>query len=111
MNTEEKDATFIAHTYSRYPVCFVKGKGSHLIDEEGKDYIDMGSGIGVDIFGVADEKWMDAVTSQLHVLNHVSNLFYTKPMAGLAEMLCQKTGMKKVFFSNSGAEANECAIK
>ena len=111
MNTEEKDAAYIAHTYSRYPVCFVKGKGSHLIDEEGKDYIDMGSGIGVDIFGVADEKWMDAVTSQLHVLNHVSNLFYTKPMAGLAEMLCQKTGMKKVFFSNSGAEANECAIK
>lgn len=56
MNTEEKDAAYIAHTYSRYPVCFVKGKGSHLIDEEGKDYIDMGSGIGVDIFGVADEK-------------------------------------------------------
>ena len=111
MNTEEKDAAYIAHTYSRYPLCFVKGKGSHLIDEEGKDYIDMGSGIGVDIFGIADEKWIDAVSGQIHVLNHVSNLFYTKPMADLAEMLCQKTGMKKVFFSNSGAEANECAIK
>lgn len=111
MNTEEKDAAYIAHTYSRYPVCFVKGKGSHLTDENGKDYIDLGSGIGVDIFGIADEKWMEAVTKQLHTLNHVSNLFYTKPMADLAEMICRKTGMEKVFFSNSGAEANECAIK
>lgn len=111
MNTFEKDSTYIAHIYSRYPVCFVSGKGSHLYDDKGKEYIDLGSGIGVDIFGIADEKWMEAVTKQLHTLNHVSNLFYSKPMADLAEMICKKTDMKKVFFSNSGAEANECAIK
>lgn len=111
MNTFEKDKNYIAHTYARYPVCFVKGKGSLLYDENGKEYIDMGSGIGVDIFGISDDGWIAAVEKQLHTLNHVSNLFYTQPMADLAEMLCEKTGMKKVFFGNSGAEANECAIK
>lgn len=111
MNTFEKDKNYIAHTYARYPVCFVKGKGSLLYDENGKEYIDMGSGIGVDIFGISDDGWIAAVEKQLHTLNHVSNLFYTQPMAELAEMLCEKTGMKKVFFGNSGAEANECAIK
>lgn len=111
MNTFEKDKNYITHTYARYPVCFVKGKGSLLYDENGKEYIDMGSGIGVDIFGISDDGWIAAVEKQLHTLNHVSNLFYTQPMAELAEMLCEKTGMKKVFFGNSGAEANECAIK
>ena len=111
MNTIEKDQKYIAHAYHRYPVCFVSGKGSILTDEDGKEYIDLGSGIGVDIFGIAHEPWMAAVEKQLHTLNHVSNLYYTKPDAELAELLCEKTGMKKVFFSNSGAEANECAIK
>ena len=111
MNTIEKDQKYIAHAYHRYPVCFVSGKGSILTDEDGKEYIDLGSGIGVDIFGIAHEPWMAAVEKQLHTLNHISNLYYTKPDAELAELLCEKTGMKKVFFSNSGAEANECAIK
>ena len=111
MNTIEKDQKYIAHAYHRYPVCFVSGKGSILTDEDGKTYIDLGSGIGVDIFGIAHEPWMAAVEKQLHTLNHISNLYYTKPDAELAELLCEKTGMKKVFFSNSGAEANECAIK
>lgn len=111
MNTIEKDQKYIAHAYHRYPVCFVSGKGSILTAEDGKEYIDLGSGIGVDIFGIAHEPWMAAVEKQLHTLNHISNLYYTKPDAELAELLCEKTGMKKVFFSNSGAEANECAIK
>ena len=107
MNTIEKDQTYIAHAYHRYPVCFVSGKGSILTDENGKKYIDLGSGIGVDIFGIAHKPWMAAVEKQIHTLNHVSNLYYTKPDAELAELLCEKAGMKKVFFSNSGAEANE----
>lgn len=111
MNTIEQDKEYIVHAYNRYPICFVEGKGSTLIDEQGKKYIDLGSGIGVDIFGIANEPWMEAVTKQLHTLNHVSNLFYTRPDTELAKLLCEKTGMKKVFFSNSGAEANECAIK
>lgn len=111
MNTITLDKEYIVHAYNRYPVCFVSGKGSILTDDQGKEYIDMGSGIGVDIFGIAHEPWMEAVTKQLHTLNHVSNLFYTQPDAQLAQLLCEKTGMKKVFFSNSGAEANECAIK
>lgn len=111
MNTIALDKEYIVHAYNRYPVCFVSGKGSILTDDQGKEYIDLGSGIGVDIFGIAHEPWMEAVTKQLHTLNHVSNLFYTQPDAKLAQLLCEKTGMKKVFFSNSGAEANECAIK
>lgn len=111
MNTIDQDKEYIVHAYNRYPICFVEGKGSTLIDDQGKEYIDLGSGIGVDIFGIANEPWMEAVTKQLHTLNHVSNLFYTRPDAQLAQLLCEKTGMKKVFFSNSGAEANECAIK
>ena len=89
----------------------VKGKGSLVWDESGKEYIDLSTGIAVDIFGVADESWMAAVTAQLGTLQHISNLFYTQPCVKLAQMLCEKTGMKKVFFGNSGAEANECAIK
>lgn len=111
MNTFEKDKTYITHTYNRYPVCFVKGEGSHLYDDKGKEYIDMGTGIGVDVLGISYEPWIEAVTKQLHTLNHVSNLFYTMPQTDLAQALCEKTGMKDVFFSNSGAEANECGIK
>lgn len=111
MNTFEKDKTYITHTYNRYLVCFVKGEGSHLYDDKGKEYIDMGTGIGVDVLGISYEPWIEAVTKQLHTLNHVSNLFYTMPQTDLAQALCEKTGMKDVFFSNSGAEANECAIK
>lgn len=111
MDIQKLDQTYVANTYARFPVTIVKGKGSLLWDENGKEYIDLSTGIAVDIFGVADESWMAAVTAQLGTLQHISNLFYTGPCAELAQMLCEKTGMKKVFFGNSGAEANECAIK
>lgn len=111
MNTFEKDSLYIAPTYARFPVEIVSGHGEMLTDSEGKEYIDMGSGIACSTFGVADEQWVSAVTAQLSSIQHTSNLYYTKPCADLAEMLCERTGMKKVFFGNSGAEANECAIK
>ena len=111
MNVFEKDKTYISGTYARFPVEIVKGKGSLFYDAEGKEYVDMGSGIAVNIFGFCDEEWIAAVTEQLHKFQHTSNLYYQKPCVDLAEKLCEMTGMKKVFFSNSGAEANECAIK
>ena len=105
------DKEYVAGTYGRFPVELVSGKGSIFEGSDGKRYIDMGSGIGVTAFGSADEAWLCAVTAQLSKLQHTSNLYYTEPCALLAKALCEKTGMKKVFFSNSGAEANECAIK
>ena len=111
MTTFEKDNQYIMHTYGRFDLCLVSGKGSTLKDENGKEYIDFGTGIAVNTFGVSDEAWNAAVTAQIAKLAHTSNLYYTEPCANLAEMLCKKTGMAKVFFSNSGAEANECAIK
>lgn len=111
MNTKELDNEYVAHTYGRFDVVLKAGKGSTLYDENGKKYIDFGSGIGVTAFGIGDEEWKKAVTDQLDKLQHVSNLYYTAPCAELARMLCEKSGMKKVFFSNSGAEANEGAIK
>ncbi len=111
MNTFELDQSYIAPTYKRFPVEIVSGKGSLVKDSNGKIYIDMGSGIAVTSFGVADDEWIAAVEEQLHTVQHMSNLYYTSPCARLAEALCQRTGMSKVFFGNSGAEANECAIK
>ncbi|MFR5876789.1 MAG: aspartate aminotransferase family protein [Eubacterium sp.] len=111
MNTKEIDNQYIAHTYGRFDVCLTDGKGSTLYDENGKKYIDFGSGIGVTAFGICDDEWKNAVTEQLGKVQHTSNLYYTKPCAELAELLCKKTGMEKVFFGNSGAEANEGAIK
>ena len=111
MNTIELDNQYVASTYRRFPVEIVSGKGSLVQDANGKEYIDMGSGIAVSSFGVADEIWIAAVEKQIHSVQHMSNLFYTAPCANLAKLLCEKTGMSKVFFSNSGAEANECAIK
>lgn len=105
------DQEYVASTYARFPLNIVKGKGSIAVDDQGDEYIDMGSGIAVNLFGYCDETWSNAVTQQLFTLQHTSNLYYTGPCAKLAQMLCQKTGMKKVFFSNSGAESNECAIK
>lgn len=106
-----RDKNYVANTYNRFPVEIVSGKGSILYDTNGKEYIDLGSGIGVTAFGFADEKWINAVNKQINLVQHTSNLYYTKPCVELAEMLCKKTGMNKVFFGNSGAEANECAIK
>ena len=111
MSIKELDKKYIANTYARFPIEIVRGDGSKLYDDEGKEYIDMGTGIGVSVFGVGDKEWVAAVTEQLNTLQHTSNLYYSSPCAKLAEALCEKTGAGKVFFSNSGAEANECAIK
>lgn len=108
---KELDNKYIASTYARFPIALVGGKGSVVYDEEGKKYIDLGTGIAVNTFGIADESWVAAVTDQLSKIQHTSNLYYSEPCARLAEMLCERTGMSRVFFSNSGAEANECAIK
>ena len=108
---QERDHQYIAGTYARFPVTIVSGKGSIAVDENGKEYIDMGTGIGVDAFGYGDEQWLNAVETQLHKIQHTSNLYYTEPAVELAQLLCEKTGMSKVFFVNSGAEANEAAIK
>ena len=111
MDTISLDKQYVAPTYGRFPLELVSGKGCLLQGADGKQYIDLTSGIGVTCFGIADDSWMAAVTAQLGQLQHVSNLYYTSPCARLAELLCKKTGMAKVFFCNSGAEANECAIK
>lgn len=111
MNTIQKDQQYVANTYGRFPVNIVRGKGSYAYDQNGKCYIDLGSGIAVNTLGYSDPDWVAAVCAQLNTLQHTSNLYYTDPCATLAEQLCLRTGMKKVFFSNSGAEANECAIK
>lgn len=111
MDIRSFDKKYVAGTYNRFDVSIVKGKGSLMYDENGKEYIDMGSGIAVNTFGVADEEWMRAVTEQLASLQHCSNLYYSEPCVKLAQLICEKTGMSKVFFCNSGAEANECAIK
>ena len=111
MSIKEIDKQYVANTYARFPIELVSGNGSKLYDADGKEYIDMGTGIGVSVFGVGDEEWVKAVTNQLAKLQHTSNLYYSEPCALLAEHLCKRTGAKKVFFSNSGAEANECAIK
>ena len=111
MDTKALDNEYVARAYGRFDVSLDRGKGSMIYDENGKEYIDFGSGIGVTAFGIADDEWKNAVINQLDKLQHVSNLYYTSPCARLAKLLCERTGMKKVFFSNSGAEANEGAIK
>ena len=111
MSIKEIDNKYVAPTYARFPLCLKNGKGSIVYDEDGKEYIDLSTGIAVNTFGYSDDCWVKAVEEQLHQLQHTSNLFYSEPCAKLAQLLCERTGMKKVFFSNSGAEANECAIK
>lgn len=111
MSVISNDKNYVANTYARFPLSIVSGKGSLVWDEDGKEYIDLSTGIAVNTFGVADDVWLAAVTDQLGKVQHMSNLYYTEPCSTLAAKLCERTGMKKVFFSNSGAEANECAIK
>lgn len=108
---KQKDKTYVANTYGRFDVAVEKGEGATCYDFDGKKYIDFSSGIGVNSLGFCDKGWTDAVTKQLNTLQHISNLYYTSPCAEAAEILCKRTGMKKVFFSNSGAESNEGAIK
>lgn len=111
MNTKEKDLQYIMHTYGRYDVALSKGKGAVVYDENGKKYIDTASGIGVNSLGFCDEGWVEAVTAQASAIQHMSNYFYCSQASSLAERLCELTGLAKVCFGNSGAEANECAIK
>ena len=111
MQTKQADQTYVAGTYGRFDAAMASGSGASYQDEDGKKYIDFGTGIGVTLFGACDSEWVKAVTDQLTTLGHTSNLYYTAPQARLAELLCQRTGMKKVFYGNSGAEANECALK
>ncbi len=109
--TKQNDKNYIADTYARFDLEISSGKGSLVYDDAGKEYIDLGTGIAVNTFGVSDGEWVAAVTAQLGKFQHTSNLYYSAPCAELARLLCERTGAKKVFFGNSGAEANECAIK
>lgn len=111
MDTIKKSDEHIMPTYGRYGVVLEKGSGCCVKDENGKEYIDFGSGIGTNSLGFCDKDWADAVCKQVQNLQHASNYYYTKPSADFAEKLCEMTGYKKLFFANSGAEANECAIK
>ena len=111
MNTKEKDLQYIMHTYGRYDVALKSGKGATAYDEDGKKYIDVSSGIGVNSLGYCDEGWVNAVSKQAGTIQHMSNYFYSEQASSLAEKLCNLTGFAKVCFGNSGAEANECAIK
>ena len=108
---QQLENTYMAETFSRFPVAIERGEGATLFDTEGKRYVDFGSGIAVNIFGANDEKWKAAVIDQLSRIQHVSNYYYSEPQLDLAELLCFRTGAKRVFFANSGAEANECALK
>lgn len=111
MNIKENDKKYIAPTYGRFPVEFARAEGSTVYDTDGKKYIDMGAGIATTAFGHCDAEYINAVTEQLNKYAHASNLYYTEPQVKLAQLLCEKTGLKKVFFANSGAEANEGMIK
>ncbi len=111
MNTIEKFDKHVMHSYGRYPLVMQKGEGRRCIDENGKTYIDFGSGIGTNSLGYCDEKWADAVCKQVRTVQHTSNYYYTAVQAEFAEKLCDISGYDSVFFGNSGAEANECAIK
>ena len=105
------DKEYVANTYGRFDLEISHGQGSLVYDINGNEYIDLSSGIAVNTFGMADGEWIEAVTNQLKKCQHTSNLYYSEPSAALAKILCERTGAKKVFFGNSGAEANECAIK
>lgn len=111
MSYIEDDKKYIAGTYNRFPIEITEGKGSICKDAEGKEYIDLGTGIAVNTFGFCDQSWINAVTKQICAFQHTSNLYYSVPCIKLAKLLSERTGCSKVFFSNSGAEANECAIK
>ena len=106
-----RDNDYVLHTYNRNPIVIAKGHGLHAYGPEGQNYLDFTSGIGVNSLGYCDLHWAEAVSRQAHRLQHTSNLYYTAPCAKLAKRLCRRTGMSKVFFGNSGAEANEGAIK
>ena len=107
----KRDNDYVLHTYNRNPIALEKGHGLYAEGPEGQKYLDFTSGIGVNSLGYCDVDWAEAVSEQAHKLQHTSNLYYTAPCGKLAKKLCKRTGMSKVFFGNSGAEANEGAIK
>lgn len=114
MTSEElknMDDTYVMHTYNRFPITIDHGEGARVYDLEGNEYIDFTSGIGVNCLGYGNAGWAEAIYEQAKKLGHMSNLYYTEPCAQLAKTLCERTGMSKVFFGNSGAEANEGLIK
>ena len=111
MTTKELSDKYLVPNYARQDIVLVKGKDSLLYDEDGREYIDFGSGIAVNGLGISPDEWQEEVINQIRTLPHASNLYYSKPQAILAEKLCNMTGFKRAFFCNSGAEANECAIK
>lgn len=111
MNTIEQFNEHVMGTYGRYDLVLESGENRTAVDENGKEYIDFGSGIGVNSLGFCDSEWVDAICRQAHSIQHTSNYYYTKIQAEFAEKLCSVTGYSKMFFGNSGAEANECAIK
>ena len=111
LTTKEKDLKYIMHTYGRYDVALKSAKGVTAYDENGKKYIDVSSGIGVNSLGYCNDGWVEAVSKQAGTIQHMSNYFYCSQASDLAEKLCTLTGLSKVCFGNSGAEANECAIK
>lgn len=111
MNTPTLDHAHTAQTYARFPLTLVRGEGCRAWDADGKSYLDLTSGIGVNSLGWCDAAWTAAVAAQAAQLQHTSNLFYTRPAAELAQTLTARSGLSAVFFANSGAEANECAVK
>jgi acetylornithine/N-succinyldiaminopimelate aminotransferase len=111
MDTIEKFNEHVMPTYGRLNIVLDKGSGQTATAEDGKEYIDFGSGIGTNSLGYCDEQWADAICKQARSIQHTSNYYYTKVQADFAAKLCGATGYSKVFFGNSGAEANECAIK
>lgn len=108
---QKLDKQYVANTYRRSELDIEKGKGSVCTDHTGREYVDFSSGIGVNNLGLVNAGWAEAVKKQVDMLAHMSNLYYTTPQVSLAKALCERTGMRRVFFANSGAEANEGAIK
>ena len=108
---KQRDQKYVMHTYGRFDLAVEKGENALCWDFDGKQYVDFTSGIGVNSLGFCDKGWIDAVTAQLHKLQHICNLYYTEPCIDVAEALCERTGMKRAFFGNSGAETNEGMIK
>lgn len=111
MSTIEQFNKYVMPSYGRYDLVLEKGQGRQAVDENGKEYIDFGSGIGTNSLGYCDEDWVNAICAQAHAIQHTSNYYYTKVQADFAKVLCETAGYKDMFFGNSGAEANECAIK
>ncbi len=107
----EKTEQYVLHTYNRFPVVFEKGEGVYLTDVDGKQYLDFGAGIAVFALGYGNEEFNNALKWQIDNIIHTSNLFYNVPLAEAAEKLAKASGLSKVFFTNSGTEAIEGALK